>query len=111
MRPSVVVLCCLLIGCATANIAQDADGHAVHVKPKAGDDAAPEVFVVEITVETAGVPDEAFSLEIHPEWAPLGASRFLELVEAKYYDGGSFFRVLKGEWSPPRKLCACWCPH
>lgn len=34
-------------------------------------------------------------LEIHHDWAPLGAARFCELVEAKYYDDVRFFRVLK----------------
>lgn len=35
-------------------------------------------------------------LAIHPEWAPLGAARFLELVRANYYDGAPWFRVIPG---------------
>ena len=35
-------------------------------------------------------------IEVHPEWAPQGAQRFRELVEAKFYDGCKFFRVLDG---------------
>ena len=34
-------------------------------------------------------------LEIKPEWAPLGAARFLELVESGYFSGVPFFRVVK----------------
>ena len=35
-------------------------------------------------------------IEVHPEWAPRGAARFRELVEAEFYDGCRFFRVLDG---------------
>lgn len=37
-----------------------------------------------------------FLVAIHPGWAPLGAERFRELVETKYYDNCRFFRVLDG---------------
>ena len=33
-------------------------------------------------------------ITVMPELAPLGARRFAELVEAKYFDGNRFFRVL-----------------
>ena len=35
-------------------------------------------------------------IEVHPDWAPNGAKRFLELVENGFYDGAKFFRVLDG---------------
>lgn len=35
-----------------------------------------------------------FVVEVHPDWAPIGAARFKELVEAKYYDDCRFFRVI-----------------
>ena len=38
----------------------------------------------------------AVLIEVHPEWAPRGAKRFRELVEAGYYDECRFFRVLEG---------------
>ncbi len=35
-------------------------------------------------------------IEVHDEWAPLGAARFREMVEADFFTGVRFFRVIKG---------------
>jgi peptidyl-prolyl cis-trans isomerase A (cyclophilin A) len=35
-------------------------------------------------------------IAVHPEWAPRGAQRFRELVEAGYYDDNRIFRVMPG---------------
>jgi cyclophilin family peptidyl-prolyl cis-trans isomerase len=35
-----------------------------------------------------------FTVLVHEDWAPIGAARFRELVEAKFYDNTRFFRVL-----------------
>lgn len=37
-----------------------------------------------------------FSVRVHADWSPHGADRLRELVEAGYYDGVAFFRVLDG---------------
>ena len=37
-----------------------------------------------------------FVIAIHPDWAPLGAQRFLTLVREGYFDGAGFFRVVPG---------------
>jgi len=39
-----------------------------------------------------------FLIEVHRDWAPNGAGRFLELVRAKYYDDSRFFRAVAGKW-------------
>ncbi len=37
-----------------------------------------------------------FVVEVHREWAPLGADRFHELVLAEFYDDVKFFRAITG---------------
>ena len=56
----------------------------------AQDAKAGEVFYVKLETSKGDVV-----LEVHPEWAPIGAAHFKELVEAKFYDDCRFFRVLK----------------
>lgn len=50
--------------------------------------AAPDLYRVKLET-TAG----AIVLEVHRDWAPIGADRFYELVRAGYYDDSRFFRV------------------
>ena len=38
-------------------------------------------------------------IDVHRDWAPNGAGRFRELIEAGYYDDSRFFRVVKGRWA------------
>jgi len=38
----------------------------------------------------------AFIVEVHRDWAPLGADRFYNLVKNGYYDDCRFFRVIDG---------------
>lgn len=37
-----------------------------------------------------------FIVEVHREWAPLGADRFYNLVQVGYYNNNRFFRVVDG---------------
>lgn len=35
-------------------------------------------------------------VDVHPDWAPLGAQRFLEMVDDGYFDGCKIYRVVPG---------------
>lgn len=59
--------------------------------PGPPDDPAPGV--ARVVVETS---EGDFRVDVHPEWAPLGAERFLHLVEIGYYDDARFHRVVPG---------------
>jgi len=52
---------------------------------------APAVFKARFTT-TAG----DFVVEVHRDWAPLGADRFYNLVRYGYFTNASFFRVVPG---------------
>ena len=54
-----------------------------------------------------------FIVEIMPHWAPLGAQRFLEMVESEFFDNCRFFRALKNFMAqfgigPDPKSSAYW---
>jgi peptidyl-prolyl cis-trans isomerase A (cyclophilin A) len=36
------------------------------------------------------------TIEVHPEWSPLGASRFMELVDDNFFDDMLFYRAIEG---------------
>jgi len=55
---------------------------------------AAAVFRVKVET-TAG----DFVVEVHRDWAPVGAARFEELVRKKYFDDSRFFRVVAGRWA------------
>jgi hypothetical protein len=56
--------------------------------------AAPIRVEFEVTLSPGNV--DSFSIDVHPEWAPLGAARFLELVDLgpTFWKGMRFFRVI-----------------
>ena len=59
-----------------------------------GDSHAPDLFRVKLET-TAG----DIVLEVHRDWAPIGADRFYELINAKFFDDSRFFRVVAGRWA------------
>src|ERR1051326_8881002 len=56
-------------------------------KPKPTE--APENFRVKFTTSKG-----PFIVEVHKAWAPKGVQRFYELVNAGYFDGNRFFRIV-----------------
>src|SRR5688572_6815489 len=50
---------------------------------------APATYQAEIVTSSG-----TFVVEVHREWAPIGADRFYNLVRNGYYDGVRFFRVV-----------------
>ncbi|KAG5176059.1 cyclophilin-like domain-containing protein [Tribonema minus] len=51
---------------------------------------------VQFQVELAPGKQGTFVMQVHPDWAPKGAARFLELVDSDFFTDVRFFRVLKG---------------
>ena len=52
-----------------------------------------------------GRPDETFDVDVYPEWAPRGAQRFMDLVDADYYKDCKIYRVIPGficQWGVPQ---------
>lgn len=91
-----LLLCMALGGCVAeeSNVSDSFDPEPIE-SPAAdsSDDNTPQdLSVYKVKFETS---TGDFTIEVHPDWAPLGAERFKELVEAGYYDDCRFFRVVK----------------
>jgi peptidyl-prolyl cis-trans isomerase A (cyclophilin A) len=77
----------------------EAPPHATHaaqktakeLDPSLAHETAPNVFVARFAT-TKG----SFAVEVHRDWAPLGADRFYNLVRLGFYDETRFFRVVSG---------------
>jgi peptidyl-prolyl cis-trans isomerase A (cyclophilin A) len=59
--------------------------------PAALNAQAPPVYKVNVDTSKG-----AFVLEVHRDWAPLGADRFYNLVKNGFYNNARFFRVISG---------------
>lgn len=53
-------------------------------------------YTVEFAVATASNPAGIVMIEVLPEWAPIGAKRFKDLVVDGFFEEARFFRVIKG---------------
>ncbi|KAK3241529.1 hypothetical protein CYMTET_48715 [Cymbomonas tetramitiformis] len=56
--------------------------------------AADDVYHARFQVNLGKGNHDHFTIEVHPEWAPLAAARFKELVEADFFTSVRFFRVV-----------------
>ena len=69
-------------------------------------------YNVEVDVTLSSGKTGKFVVEVHPDWAPLGAQRFKEIIHAEIWTGARFFRVVRGFVSggqsslPPRARVA-----
>ena len=61
------------------------------MNPSALKEQAPAVYRVDF--DTSKGP---FVIEVHRDWAPIGADRFYNLVKNGFYDDARFFRVIEG---------------
>ena len=61
------------------------------LKPATLKAQAPPVYKVKFSTTTGD-----FVVEVHRDWAPLGADRFYNLVRNGYFTNAAFFRVLPG---------------
>src|ERR1700761_7946323 len=61
------------------------------MNPAALNEQAPAVYKAKF--DTSKV---AFVVEVHRDWAPLGADRFYNLVKNGFFDNARFFRVISG---------------
>jgi len=68
-----------------------AAGSAKLLTPSALKAIAPAEYKVKFTTTKGD-----FVLEVHRDWAPLGADRFYNLVRNGYFDNARFFRAVKG---------------
>jgi peptidyl-prolyl cis-trans isomerase A (cyclophilin A) len=59
--------------------------------PAALKEQAPAVYNVQFDTSKG-----AFVVEVHRDWAPVGADRFYNLVKNGFYDDARFFRVVEG---------------
>jgi peptidyl-prolyl cis-trans isomerase A (cyclophilin A) len=86
-RLALVLICAAaLAGTAAAAGAPPALLHPASLHAK-----APATFEAKFATSKG-----AFVVTVHRAWAPLGADRFYNLVQAHFFDGVTFFRVVKG---------------
>jgi peptidyl-prolyl cis-trans isomerase A (cyclophilin A) len=78
-------------GCSGADKLVDAGDDKLRLVADEKTEVEANVFYVKMETSKGDVV-----IEVHPDWAPLGAAHFKELVEQKFYDECRFFRVLEG---------------
>jgi len=68
-----------------------AGAHPSLLNPASLKATAPAVYKAQFTTNIG-----SFVIEVHRDWAPLGADRFYNLVRNGYFTNAAFFRVVRG---------------
>jgi peptidyl-prolyl cis-trans isomerase A (cyclophilin A) len=84
-----LVVFLLALICTSAVFAQGVNRALLN--PAALNEQAPPVYKVKFDTSKG-----AFVVEVHRDWAPIGADRFYNLVKNGFYDDDRFFRVIEG---------------
>jgi peptidyl-prolyl cis-trans isomerase A (cyclophilin A) len=84
-----LVTLCACVACVAGGVAAAAPPQLLH--PDTLNAKAPATYRVSFKT-TKG----AFVVTVHRAWSPRGADRFYNLARAHFFDGVTFFRVLKG---------------
>ena len=89
-----LVLLCLLILPVSAQ--QEQPNRTLLLTPDAPEmnRRAPDLFRVRLETSKGEI-----LIEVHRDWSPHGVDHFYNLVEAGYYDGVRFSRVVAGKWA------------
>lgn len=87
-RHAVALLSLLLAACSTPEPKKEAAAPDKKA-PVANPSGVPDVYKVKFVTSKG-----PFVIEVHREWAPLGADRFHELIKARYYNDARFYRVI-----------------
>lgn len=84
------VACLALVGCSSNETAgkEEAKKESAAAAPKK--DQAPELFKVNLDTSKGSIV-----IEVHRDWAPMGADHFYTLVKTGFYDGDRFFRYVR----------------
>ena len=83
-------VCSILLLAPQANAQGEKKGGAPSLMNPASLTAkAPDNYKVQFTTTKGD-----FTVEVHRDWAPLGADRFYNLVKNGFFDNARFFRVI-----------------
>src|SRR3989442_936169 len=88
---TVVTVAALTLVTASLFAAGQAAGAASLKNPASLKETAPATYKANFDT-SAG----AIVIEVHRDWAPLGADRFYNLVKNGFFDNARFFRVISG---------------